>query len=57
MKDESHGDNFCAHLHSEDSHKDWLKLLELKGQDGLVIVGDPAVHGHDHTVGHDGDDD
>ena len=56
MKDESHGNYFGAHLHSKDSHEDRLELLQLKGQDGLVIVRNPTVHGHDHTVGHNGDD-
>ena len=30
---------------------------QLDGHDGLVIVGEFVVHGHDDTVGHDGDDD
>lgn len=57
MKNESHGNDFGAHFHSKDNHKDYLKLLQLQGQDGLVVVGDPGVHGHDDTIGHDGDDD
>ena len=57
MEDESHRDNLGAHLNSEDAHEDRLQLLQLQGQDGLVLVGDPGVHGHDDTVGHDGDDD
>ena len=72
MENESHGHYLGAHLDSEDSlqrynlnalkslllryHKDWLQLLQLEGEDGLVVVGDPAVHRHDHAVGHDGDD-
>ena len=57
MKNESHGNDFSAHLHGENSHEDRLKLLQLQGQDGLVVVGDPGVHGHDHAVRHDRDDD
>jgi len=56
MKDEPHGHNLGAHLHGEDTHEDRLQLLQLKGQDRLVVVRYPAVHGHDHAVGHDGDD-
>ena len=57
MEDESHRDNLGAHLNCEDAHEDWLQLLQLERQDGLVFVGDPGVHGHDDAVGHDGDDD
>ena len=56
MKYESHGNNFGAHLHGKDSHEDRLKLLKLKGEDGFVIVWYPAIHGHDHAIGHNGDD-
>ena len=37
-------------------HEDWLQLLQLEGEDGLVVVGDSAVHWHNHAVGHNGDD-
>ena len=57
MEDEAHGDDLGAHLHSEDAHEDRLELLQLQGQDGLVIARYPGVHGHDHAVAHDGDDD
>ena len=57
VQDEAHGDDLGAHLHGEDPHEDWLQLLQLQGQDGLVVVGNPGVHGHDNTVSHDGDDD
>ena len=57
MEDEAHGYDLGAHLHREDAHEDRLQLLQLQRQDGLVLVGDPGVHGHDDTVGHDGDDD
>ena len=72
MEDEAHRHYLGAHLDSEDSlqrynlnalksllvryHKDWLQLLQLEGKDGLVVVGDSAVHRHDHAVGHNGDD-
>ena len=56
MEDEAHGDNLGAHLHREDPHEHGLQLLQLQGEDGLVVAGDPRVHGHDDTVAHDGDD-
>ena len=33
------------------------KTHQFDGHDGLVVVGELVVQGHDHTVGHDGDDD
>ena len=30
---------------------------QFNRHDGLVVVGQLVVHGHDDTVGHDGDDD
>ena len=30
---------------------------QFNGHDGLVVIGQLVVHGHDDTVGHDGDDD
>ena len=56
MEDEAHGYDLGAHLHSEDSHEHRLQLLQLQGQDGLVVASDPGVHGHDDAVAHDGDD-
>ena len=56
MEDESHSDDLGAHFHSEDSHEDRLKLLQLKGEDGFIVVWDSAIHGHDHAVGHNGYD-
>ena len=56
MKYESHGNNFGAHLHGEDSHEDRFKLLQLKGQDSFIVVWYSAIHGHDHAVRHNGDD-
>ena len=57
MEDEAHGDDLGAHLHREDAHEDRLELLQLQRQDGLVVARYPGVHGHDHAVAHDGDDD
>ena len=57
VEDKTHRDNLGAHLDSEDSHEVRLQLLQLQGEDCLVSVGQVGVHGHDHTVGHDGQDD
>ena len=57
MEDETHGDDLGAHLHCKDPHEVGLQLLQLKGEDSLVSVGKVSVHGHDDTVGHDGQDD
>ena len=57
MENEPHGNDFRAHLHSEDAHEVGLQLLQLQGQDGLVTVGKMSVHAHDHAVGDDGEDD
>ena len=34
-----------------------MTLYQLKRQHGLVSVGEVGVHGHDHAVGDDGQDD
>ena len=57
VEDEAHRDDLGAHLHSEDPHEDGLQLLQLQGEDGFVVAGNPGVHGHDDTVAHDGDND
>ena len=42
----------------------WVNILEeigvvadLECEDGLVAVGEVGIHGHDHTVGYDRQDD
>ena len=57
VKDEAHGHDLGAHLHSEDTHEVGLQLLQLQGQDGLVTIWKMSVHAHDHAVGDDGEDD
>ena len=34
-----------------------MTLYQLQRQHGLVPVGEVSVHGHDHAVGDDGQDD
>ena len=57
MKDKSHGHYLGAHFYSEDPHEVGLQLLQLEREDGLVSVGEVGVHGHNHAVGDDGQDD